>query len=71
MKERPAALVVIDTKKEYIAVSEALQVGIPVIALANSDCDIETISFPIAGNDSSKGSIEFFLKKITSVYNAN
>lgn len=71
MKEKPSALVVIDPKKEHIAVSEAQQLGIPVIALANSDCDVAEIKFAIPVNDASKGSIEYFLKKIATQYNGN
>lgn len=70
MKEKPAALIVIDPKKEHIAISEAMQLNIPVIAIANSDCDISELPLAIPANDSSKGSIEYFLKKIASQYNA-
>jgi small subunit ribosomal protein S2 len=70
MKEKPAVLVVVDPKKEQIAISEAEQLGIPVIALANSDCDISTLPLSIPANDSSKASIEYFLKKIATEYNA-
>lgn len=70
MKERPALMVVIDPKKEHIAISEAKQLGIPVVAIANSDCDISDLSLAIPGNDASKASIEYFLKKIVAEYNA-
>lgn len=70
MKEKPAALIVIDPKKEHIAIQEAQQIGIPVIALANSDCDINKIPLAIPANDASKGSIEYFLKRVTAEYNA-
>lgn len=69
MKEKPAVLVVVDPKKEQIAISEAEQLGIPVITIANSDCDISDLPLSIPGNDASKGSIEYFLKKIASEYN--
>jgi len=69
MKERPAALVVIDPKKEYIAIQEAEQVGIPIITIANSDCNIKELPLSIPANDASKGSIEYFLKKIAAEYN--
>lgn len=70
MKERPALMVVIDPKKEHIAISEAKQLGIPVVTIANSDCDISDLSLAIPGNDASKASIEYFLKKIAAEYNA-
>ncbi len=64
MKKLPAALFVIDPKKEHIAIEEALQVNIPVIALANTDCDISIINYPIVANDTNLSSITFFTKKI-------
>jgi small subunit ribosomal protein S2 len=60
----PAALVVVDTHEEHIAVTEANRLGIPVIGLCNTDCDLGIISLPIPANDGSKKSIEFFLKQI-------
>jgi len=64
MKKAPAALFVVDPKKEDIAVTEALQMNIPVIALANTDCNIERINHPIVANDTNVSSIAFFTKKI-------
>lgn len=63
----PAALVVVDTREEHIAVTEANRLGIPVIGICNSDCDMGVVSFPVPANDGSRKSIEFFLKKITEV----
>ena len=64
MKKLPAALFVIDPKKEYIAVDEARQMNIPVIALANTDCDVSIINYPIVANDTNLSSITYFVKKI-------
>ncbi|MGB0925204.1 MAG: 30S ribosomal protein S2, partial [Minisyncoccia bacterium] len=64
MKKLPAALFVIDPKKEYIAVDEARQMNIPVIALANTDCDVSIINYPIVANDTNLSSITFFTKKV-------
>ncbi len=64
----PAALFVVDPKKEEIAVKEATEKKIPVISLANSDCNIKNIDFPIPANDSSKSSIEFFVNQIVDAY---
>jgi len=68
MKELPKALFVIDSKEEKIAVTEAKMMGIPVISLFSSDCDIKDIDFPIPGNDSSVASASFFLSKISEAY---
>lgn len=53
----PDAMVVVDSKKEHIAIKEARKVGIPVIAIGNTDCSIRNISYPIIANDSSASSI--------------
>ncbi|HEY4511793.1 MAG TPA: 30S ribosomal protein S2 [Candidatus Paceibacterota bacterium] len=70
MKEKPAALFVIDPRKEKIAVKEAEDCGIPVIALAGSDCNLKDVDFPIVANDASRASIEFFVQKIVAAYKA-
>ena len=70
MKELPKALFVVDPKKEYTAVKEAQDLGIQIIALAGSDCDIGIIEYPIVGNDASKSSIAFFAGEIVKAYEA-
>ncbi len=70
MKESPKALFVIDPKKEIIAVTEAKKMGIPVIALLNTDCNIKDIDYPIIANDSSVSSISFFVDSIVKAYKA-
>lgn len=64
----PKALFVIDPKKEFIAVKEAQVLGIPIVAVANSDCDISEIDYPILANDSALSSVEFFTTKIVNAY---
>ena len=71
MKGLPAALVVIDAREEAIAVTEANQMGIPVIALCNTDCDIKTVSYPVVGNDANKKTIEFILNRFVAAYKGN
>lgn len=70
MKNLPHALFVVDAKKEFIAVKEAKMMGIPVVALCGTDNNLNEVEFPIPGNDASKASIEFFLKKISESYKA-
>ncbi len=67
MKTLPAAMFVIDSKYEAIAMEEAKQKNIPVIALANSDCNIREIDYPILANDASCDSVRFFANEIASV----
>ncbi len=64
MKKPPAAIFIVDPRKEKTAVSEARRKKIPIVALANSDCDLKEIDFPIPANDSAVSSIEFFVKQI-------
>ncbi len=67
MKTLPAVIFVVDPKYESVAVKEALTKNIPVIALANSDCNIKTIDFPILANDAAGESIKLFTEEIASV----
>lgn len=68
MKEMPKALFVIDPKREKIAVKEAQDMGIPIIALLGSDCNLKEVEYPIPGNDSSQASIKFFVSEIVDAY---
>ncbi|KKT14700.1 MAG: 30S ribosomal protein S2 [Parcubacteria group bacterium GW2011_GWD1_44_9] len=68
MKSLPKFLVVIDPKKEYIAVAEARKIGIPVIALAGSDSNLYELNYAIPGNDSSRQSINFVLEQLVKAY---
>lgn len=61
LTKMPEAVVVIDSKKEHIAAKEARKIGIPVVALGNTDCSIRGINYPIVGNDGSSSSIEAIL----------
>ncbi len=60
----PAALFVVDTKKEHIAVHEANRLGIPVVAVVDTNCDPEGIEFVIPGNDDAIRSIRLFTGKV-------
>ncbi len=68
MKDLPKAMFVVDAKRENIAVKEAQDMGIPVISLVGSDCNLLEVNYPIVGNDSSKTSIEFFLSTVVKAY---
>ncbi len=57
MTSLPGALFIVDTRHEETAVKEANQLGIPVIGLANSDCNFSLIQFPIPANDTSVRSV--------------
>lgn len=68
MKELPKALFIVDPKKEKTAVKEAQAMGIPVIALLGSDCNLKEVTHPIVGNDASETSIQYFVNEITKAY---
>ena len=70
MKTKPGALFVIDDKHEDIAIKEAINEGIPVVSLSNSDCNISRIDYPIPANDSSVKSISYITGKIVEAFKA-
>jgi small subunit ribosomal protein S2 len=51
LNRRPEALFVIDTKKEHIAVTEANKLGLPIVAVVDTNCDPDVIQYVIPGND--------------------
>jgi small subunit ribosomal protein S2 len=57
-------LFLIDIGKEHIAVAEARKVGVPIVALVDSDCDPDLIDYPIPGNDDAIRSIRLVTAKI-------
>ncbi len=64
----PDIMVVIDPKKEHIAVTEAHKMKVPVIALMNTDCNLKSVEYPVVGNDGSLSSISLFVKAISEAY---
>jgi small subunit ribosomal protein S2 len=68
MDELPDALFVVDPKKEYIAVAEANKLGIPVIAMVDTNCDPELIDYIIPGNDDAIRAIRLFAARIADAY---
>ena len=64
MTRLPDAMVVIDPKREHIAVKEAQRMGVAVVALIDTDSDPDVIDLPIPGNDDSIRSIELVLGKL-------
>jgi small subunit ribosomal protein S2 len=68
MSKLPAAILVVDPREEAIAVAEAQKVGIPVIAIAGSDCDISRLNYPIVANDSNLASITALVNSLRDAY---
>src|SRR5262245_53169079 len=64
MNRPPHAMVVVDPKREHIAVKEAARMGVATVALIDTDSDPDTVDLPIPGNDDSIRSIELVLSKL-------
>ncbi len=63
MSKLPGAIFVIDTKKEHIAVAEARKLGIPVVAVVDTNCDPDEVDYVVPGNDDAIRSIRLFVQK--------
>lgn len=68
LAEVPAAIFIVDTRREDTAVREANQLKIPVVGLASSDCDFSLVQYPIPGNDTSVRSIRLVVESIADAY---
>jgi small subunit ribosomal protein S2 len=66
MKEHPGILFIIDTRKEFIAVKEARRMGIPIVAVVDTNCNPEGINYPIPGNDDAIRAITLFTQIIAN-----
>jgi small subunit ribosomal protein S2 len=64
MARVPSAIWVVDTKKEHIAVSEARKLGIPVIAILDTNCDPDEVTYPIPGNDDAIRSVSLLTRVV-------
>jgi len=65
MTKLPAAIWVVDTKKEHLAVQEAKKLGIPVIAILDTNCDPDEVDYKIPGNDDAIRSIGLLTRVIS------
>lgn len=65
MKDLPGVVFVIDTRKEAIAVAEAQRIGIPIVAVVDTNCNPDGIDYPIPGNDDAIRSIALFTQIIS------
>lgn len=68
MKRVPDMMIVVDSGKENIAVTEANKMQIPVIAICNTDCDLTKVDYPIVMNDSARASISLVLNELADGY---
>jgi small subunit ribosomal protein S2 len=66
MKDPPGILFIIDTRKEAIAVAEAQRMGIPIVAVVDTNCNPEGINYPIPGNDDAIRAITLFTQIVAN-----
>ncbi|HEX2037990.1 MAG TPA: 30S ribosomal protein S2 [Chloroflexota bacterium] len=64
MRRLPGALFVVDTRKEHIAVAEARRLGIPIVALVDTNCNPEEVDYPIPANDDAIRAIRLLAGRI-------
>jgi len=64
MSHLPGVLFVVDTQKERIAVAEANRLGIPVVAIVDTNCDPDPIDYPIPGNDDAIRAVKLITSRI-------
>ena len=64
MEELPGAIFIVDPKREEIAVREARKVGIPIVAIVDTNCDPDLIDYVIPGNDDAIRAVRLFSSKI-------
>ena len=64
MKKAPAALFVVDPKKEHIAIAEAKKLGIPVVAIVDTNCDPDEVDYAIPGNDDAIRAVKLIASKM-------
>ena len=66
MSRVPSAIWVVDTKKEHIAVNEARKLGIPVVAILDTNCDPDEVNYPIPGNDDAIRSVALLTRVVAN-----
>jgi small subunit ribosomal protein S2 len=64
MQKLPSAVWVVDTNKEHLAVAEARKLKIPVIAILDTNCDPDTVDYPIPGNDDAIRAVQLLTRVV-------
>ena len=64
MEKLPGALFIVDPRKERIAVAEAKKLGIPIVAIVDTNCDPDEIDYPIPGNDDAIRAVKLIVSKM-------
>jgi small subunit ribosomal protein S2 len=69
MEQLPAAVFIIDPRKERIAVAEAQRLGIPIVAIVDTNCDPTGIDYPVPGNDDAIRAVRLITSRIADAVN--
>jgi len=64
MRKIPDIVVIVDQKREYNAVQECQKLGIPIVAILDTNCDPDTVDVPIPGNDDAIRSVKLIISKL-------
>ena len=64
MSKLPSAIWVVDTKKEHLAIAEAQKLGIPVIAILDTNCDPDEVTYGVPGNDDAIRAVELLTRVV-------
>ena len=64
MDKHPAAMFIVDIKREHNAVAEARKLKIPIVALVDTNCDPDLVDYPIAANDDAIRSVRLLLATV-------
>ncbi len=66
MKTLPSAVYVVDTRKEHIAIAEARKLGIPIVAIIDTNCDPDEADYPIPGNDDAIRAVRLITNRVAN-----
>jgi len=66
MKTLPSAVYIVDTRKEHIAIAEARKLGVPIVAIIDTNCDPDEADYPIPGNDDAIRAVRLITNRVAN-----
>ena len=70
LRGRPDLVIVFNTKVDYLAVKEAMSIGIPTVALMDTNADVSGVNYPIVANDGNAHLVKFFCEEFVKAITA-
>src|SRR5690606_9354226 len=64
MEKMPGVMFIVDTRREHIAVKEAKKLGVPIVALIDTDSNPELVDLPVPGNDDAMKAVEIVMQEL-------